>query len=115
MDEKRLLSPALSSFFEEERERKMRLRPQSKTSAEHNWSVRSVTRSGFAAWRAFELDGSVSNIPTWLRLTESPVHNEKRRRATTVQDAGALLDDRWNARSVLESAPALRRFGLARE
>jgi len=34
--------------------------------AEHNWSV---ARSGMAAWKAFGLDGSVSNIPTWLRLT----------------------------------------------
>jgi len=36
IDKERLLSPALSSFFEEERE-KMRLRAQSKSSAEHNW------------------------------------------------------------------------------
>src|SRR6185369_1543546 len=34
----------------------------------------SVTRSGFAAWKAFGLDGSVSNIPTWLRLiSRAPV------------------------------------------
>ena len=28
-----------------------------------------MTRSGFAAWKAFGLVGSVSNIQTWLRLT----------------------------------------------
>jgi hypothetical protein len=28
-----------------------------------------VTRSDIAAWKSFGLDGSVSNIPTWLRLT----------------------------------------------
>ena len=33
-----------------------------------------MTRSGFAAWKAFGLDGSVSNIPTWLRLiSRAPV------------------------------------------
>ena len=37
IDKKRLYSPALSSFFEEERERRMRLCAQRKTFAEHNW------------------------------------------------------------------------------
>src|SRR5881394_3574919 len=54
-DKKRLLSPALSSFFEEERERKpgcalkANLRPNT-THAEQNWSQTSQTRAPRISW-----------------------------------------------------------------
>ena len=72
IDKKRLLSPALSSFCEEEREN-MRLRAQSKSSAEQNWSV---TRRGYARW-------SVALIV--LRLTE-PRSAKSSRPATIWRD-----------------------------